>query len=124
MRALADLKELASSGRAMWSTPSREAEIERSSAEHVDEQIAHLLETIEADTPTRHVLERDEAADERPPAPAGSRKQPRLVVSSGPTVSARLLSRFPWRWHPARSDVAFILLGAAAGVLLGTLLGR
>jgi hypothetical protein len=73
--------------------------------EHVDEQIAHLLETVE-------------------PAPAGGREQPRLGGSSGPTVYAEVLRRFRWQWHDIRSNVTYILLGAAAGILIGALLGR
>lgn len=73
--------------------------------EHVDEQIAHLLETIE-------------------PAPAGSREQPRLVGSAGPTAYAELLRRFRWQWHDVRSSATYILLGAAVGILIGALLGR
>jgi hypothetical protein len=93
-----------------------------SSAEYLDEQIARLVETIDAGARTQDVPERDGGVTERPEPPAD--EQPRLIRSPGATVPRRLLRRFRWRWHQVRSDAAFILVGAAVGLVLGALFGR
>jgi hypothetical protein len=124
VKGLGSLKELASGRRARLSTPGREETVERPSAEYVDEQIAQLLETIEGDARAPQVLTRDEAARERPPAPAVSRKRPRPPRASGPTVSERLLGRVDWGWDQARSVATYILLGTAVGIVIGVLIGR
>jgi hypothetical protein len=123
VKGLGSLKELASGRRARSSTTGRD-EVEHSSAEYVDEQIAQLLETIEGDARAPQVLTRDEAARERPPAPAVSRKRPRPPRASGPTVSERLLGRLDWGWDQARSVATYILLGTAVGIVIGVLIGR
>jgi hypothetical protein len=98
---------------------------ERSSAESVDDQIAHLLETIEAEAPSRPELEDEDSAPERAPAGAGRSPRPRLIVTpAGELLPARVLRRFSRRWREVRSDFAYIVLAGAVGLLIGLLLGR
>jgi hypothetical protein len=99
VKALASLKELAPGRRARPSTPGRDA-----SAEYVDEQIAQLLETIEADARAPHVPERESAATKPPPTP--------------------VLHRLRGRWEDVCSGVAYLLLGTVIGILIGALIGR
>jgi hypothetical protein len=110
VKGLGSLKELASGRRARLSTPGREETVERSSAEYVDEQIAQLLETIEDDARAPQVL-RDDPVRER------------LAPESGPAAPPRLRRRH-WRWDALRSVATYILLGAAGGALIATLLVR
>jgi hypothetical protein len=123
MKALASLKEVAS-GRRGRSSTGREATIERSSTKDVDEQIAQLLDTVEGDARPPHLPAGDHVAHGPSPAPAGSRKQPRLSGTSGPTLAERLLRLFRRGWNDVSSAVTYILLGTTLGILIGGLLGR
>jgi hypothetical protein len=128
MKGLASLKEFASSvGRTKGSgtpAPGRDVRIKGSPAEYVDEQIALLVKTIEAETRTRHMRERDAAVKEPPPAPTDSPGRARVIGVSGPTVAARLLDRCRRWWPMVRRDVAFIVLAAAVGIVVGAIFGR
>jgi hypothetical protein len=122
MKAFARFKELASSvartNGSVTAAAARGARGRGSATESVDEQLALLVATIEAEARAQHVPERGGVVEGRSAGPAGSRKRPHLLRLSIPALAARLWRRFR-RWRPQiLLYAAVVLLGLAAGLLV------